>query len=210
MKTTGFDRLILCQPKEFPSEQANKMATHGLGIIQNAQVVQNLDMCLNQMDLVFACSKRPRDLQIDHYHPRAAAGFIKGALNKDHQVALLFGNETSGLSNETIERAHAVIEIPMYDFNDSLNLSHAVQVILYEVFITPDNHVSIPQNQMPEADEKICFESHFQQILQRKGLIKHNSTWPKIRCMLRRLRPDRRELQLLFGLLTSENPVEKK
>ena len=210
MKTTGFDQLVLCQPKEFPSEQANKLATHGLPIVQKATVIDDLDTQLDQMDYIFACTKRPRGLQIEHYNPRVAAAMIHGALKKNHQVAVLFGNETSGLSNETIEKAHAVIEIPMADFNDSLNLSHAVQVILYEILMAPEGQMSCPQNEMPHADEKNCFEDHFKFVLEKKGLIRHGSTWPKIRCMLRRLRPDRRELQLLFGLLTAENPVEKK
>lgn len=210
MKTTGFDQLILCQPREFPSELANQRSTHGLSIVKSAKVIQDLDSYLDTVDYVFACSKRPRGLQIDHFNPKIAAALVNAALKKEQQVAVLFGNETSGLSNETIEKAHGVIEIPMADFNDSLNLSHAVQVILYEIMMAPIDQMSCPQNEMPKADEKNCFEDHFKQVLEQKGLIRHGSTWSKIRCMLRRLRPDRRELQLLFGLLTADNPVEKK
>ena len=213
MKTTGFENLVLFSPEKYPDTLASKMATHGIKILENARVIDNLSHFLSGMDFIIACTKRPRSLQIDHMSPQVVAPFILSELGKSHQVAILFGNETTGLSNSVIDMAHVVVEIPMDCFDDSLNLSHAVQVILYELLKQRD---SIPQAStaqkidMPLPEEKLLFESHLYEIINEAGLLKHSSTWGKIRNLLRRARPDRRELQLLFGLIKAIKPVPKK
>ena len=212
MKTTGVENLVLFSPEKYPDPMAAKMATHGIKVLDQAKVIDNLEGFLANMDFIVACTKRPRSLQIDHMSPGIVAPFVHSELKKAHEVAFLFGNETTGLSNSVIELAHVVVEIPMACFDDSLNLSHAVQVVLYELFKIED---SIPQvttaqrDEMPLSDEKTLFESHLYDIINEAGLIKHSSTWVKIRNMLRRARPDRRELQLLFGLLKAIKPVPK-
>ena len=207
MKTTGFSNLILYQPEHFPHQQASQMATHGVGILDNAEVINDLDDFLLGMDLVIACSKRPRNIQIDHYPPDSAAYIVQSSLQNSAKVALLFGNETSGLANSTLDYANIMLEIPMADSTDSLNLSHAVQIVLYEIFKLSDHKINRPsQQEMPLPSEKLAFEDHLYNTIEQAGLIKHSSTFSKIRSMLRRMRPDRRELQLLFGLLNAVLP----
>ncbi len=207
MKTTGFSNLILYQPEHYPHQQASQMATHGIGILDNASVIDDLDMFLLGMDLVVACSKRPRNIQIDHYSPDTAAYMVQSSLQNDANIALLFGNETSGLANSTLNYANILLEIPMADSADSLNLSHAVQIVLYELFKLANQKINLPpQQEMPLASEKLAFEEHLHTTIKQAGLIKHSSTFSKIRSMLRRMRPDRRELQLLFGILNAALP----
>ena len=203
MKTTGLEHLVLFSPKEFPSEEANKLATHGIKILENARVIDNLERFIYEMDLVVACTKRSRKIAIDQYDVRTSAQITSAAHQSDQHVALLFGNETTGLSNEIVESCHHILEIPMHCGNDSLNLSHAVQVALYEIqqALNARQSVYLPQHEMPCADEKEHFEKTLAQVIENTGFIKHRGAMDRIYAMLRRMRPDRRELQLLFGLL---------
>ena len=203
MKTMGLEHLVLFKPREFPSEEANKLATHGIKIVENARVIDDLDRFIYEMDLVVACTKRSRKIAIDQYDVRTSAQITSAAHQAEQQVALLFGNETRGLSNEIVESCHHILEIPMHCGNDSLNLSHAVQVTLYEIqqALSARQSVYLPQNEMPCADEKKHFEKTLASAIENTGFIKHRSAMDRIYAMLRRMRPDRRELQLLFGLL---------
>ena len=203
MKTMGLDHLVLYQPKEFPSETANRLATHGIDILEKAHVINDLNRFIYEMDLVVACTKRSRKIQIDQHDAHSACLIAAGAHQKGQNVALLFGNETSGLANETIEKCHHILEIPMASNAHSLNLSHAVQIVLYEMqnVLAANRGVSIAQDEMPQADEKLAFEAHMRDVIENSGYIKFPSAMDRLYAMLRRLRPDRRELQLLFGLI---------
>ena len=121
MKTTGVENLVLFSPEKYPDPMAAKMATHGIKVLDQAKVIDNLEV---PCEYGFYCCmhKRPRSLQIDHMSPGIVAPFVHSELKKA-QVAFLFGNETTGLSNSVIELAHVVVEIPMACFDDSLNLS---------------------------------------------------------------------------------------
>jgi len=150
LKNMGLTQLTLVSPKEFPSSEAEARAAHAVDILNNASVFPTLKEALGDCNLILGCSGRPRTFSLPMVTPREAALEIQQHLqyestqennddNHGSQVAILFGNEQSGLSNEDLETCHFQIQIPTNPNYPSLNLAAAVQIIAYELFLIADS-----------------------------------------------------------------------
>lgn len=128
MYTMGFDQLILINPCEIIEESYTR-ARLGRKIIENAQIAESID-CLAPFHQIYGTTCRQRSLHLPVISSRELSG--QGLSTQDTHTAILFGNETNGLSNEMLGVCQAIIEIPTYQ-NSSLNLSHAIQLICYEL-----------------------------------------------------------------------------
>lgn len=137
LKTMGLSELYLVAPKLFPSEEATNLASHAGDVLETATVVPTLSEALRGCQLVFATSGRKRFIEWPSLNPREAAEKIK-QLSTAHpapKIAILFGNEKHGLSNEELETSHYQICIPTHTQYSSLNLAQSVQIIAYELFL---------------------------------------------------------------------------
>jgi len=135
MKTMGFSQLVLINPKDYPSGHATAMASGADDILEKTKVVDNLDDALKGCQLVCALSARSRTLPWPLVTPKIGCERIKHSLNHDGEgdIALLFGTESSGLSNQELQAANLHINIPANENYSSLNLAQAVQVLCYEL-----------------------------------------------------------------------------
>jgi len=128
MYTMGFNDLILINPCEI-NEEALLRARNGHEILTNAKIADNLDI-LDQFHAIFGTTSRHRSLNLPVYSSNSISDTILQDSKKD--TAILFGNEKNGLSNALLQTCQGVIEIPA-EPGCSLNLSHALQVICYEL-----------------------------------------------------------------------------
>lgn len=132
MKTMGLSRLHLVRPRLFPHDEATALAAGAADLLDSARVEPNLDAAIGDCHFVLGASARRRGVALPELSPREAAAQLLAAAGSG-PVALLFGTERTGLSNDELQRCHACVRIPADPGYSSLNLSQAVQVLSYEV-----------------------------------------------------------------------------
>jgi tRNA/rRNA methyltransferase len=132
MKTMGLDVLYLVKPERFPDAEATARATGASDVLERAKVCASLDDALAGTALAVAVSARRRDLSHKVLTPREVAPLMLEYAGTQ-QVALVFGNETSGLSNAEVGKCQLQTSIPANPEFSSLNLAAAVQVLAYEL-----------------------------------------------------------------------------
>ncbi len=132
MKTMGLTRLSLVAPKTFPSAEATALASGADDVLHAALVVDTLPEALAGHTVAYATTARPRRLEWPLANPREAASQI-ASLTDVGRVAVVFGREQSGLSNDELECCQRAVRIPTSSEYASLNLAQAVQVISYEL-----------------------------------------------------------------------------
>lgn len=144
MKNMGFRRLCLVEPlslnetDDFPCFEATRRASGAVDLLKSAETVETLDQALAGCHLVVGASARSRKMVWPLMNPRDCAALVLDRVvhaksEAPVQVALLFGQESSGLSNEELQRCHYHVNVPADPAFSSLNLAMAVQVICYEL-----------------------------------------------------------------------------
>jgi tRNA/rRNA methyltransferase len=217
MKTMGLARLHLVRPKRFPHADARAMASGALDVLESAQVCATLDEALSGTRFSVALSARARELSHPPLDARAAAKELARAA-RGNEVALVFGNETVGLSNAEVMRCSRIARIPADPKYASLNLAQAVQVMAYEVrlaALVPGAAASASRVEFAAHEEIENFYAHLERSLYASGFL-HPRYPRKLMDRLRRLfakaRLEKVEVNILRGMLTlwdEQNPREK-
>ena len=134
MKTMGLSRLVLVNPKKFPHYEASKLAAGAESVLLNAEVVQTTKEALSDCTMVLGTSVRDREVTWPTFSPRETAAQVDRHVSEaEHQVAILFGRESSGLTNAEMDLCQSQIRISANQEYSSLNLANAVQIIAYEL-----------------------------------------------------------------------------
>jgi TrmH family RNA methyltransferase len=132
MKTMGLSQLYLVNPAVFPSSQADAMASSAADLLKQAHVCSTLAEALAGTTLALGVSARRGDIVADVLTPPEAATRLLTEAQAG-PVALVFGNETSGMSNEELGFCQGLVTIDANPEYSSLNLAAAVQVLSYEI-----------------------------------------------------------------------------
>lgn len=220
MLTMGISELVLVNPDRYPHPQARATAAHALPVLEGARVAPSLDEALVGCGWVLAASARVRHLGDEPMTPwDGAAKAIEIA--RVAPVALVFGCERTGLTNEELDRCHASVMIPTNPGYSSLNLSQAVQILAYELRrmalpMVPavSSKRDHPWYEPPGAEDMERFYEHMQRMLLSTGFL--DPTNPRhlmrrLRTFFNRASPDRNELNILRGILTSfEKPKSRR
>ena len=131
MDNFGLSKLFIVNPRDgWPSKRAETSAKHADKIINKAKVYDHLDDAVLNFDLVIATSNRKRFLTKKTYDN---FNILQKKIIDFKSIAILFGPENSGLSNQDIRLANFLFNIPTNNSNKSLNLSHAVSLMSYEL-----------------------------------------------------------------------------
>jgi tRNA (cytidine32/uridine32-2'-O)-methyltransferase len=211
MKNMMLSQLVLVNPASFPHAEATARAAGADDLLANARVVATLDDAIADCAWVVGTSARVRRLGWPLLDPRA---FAQQAWQEavSQPVALLFGRERVGLSNEELERCHAMVYIPTNPEYSSLNVASAVQVLCYELLQSSvaDEGSGLPQ-QAPEmpyatAQELEALYEHLQRVLAALAFLKTEQPtvlMRRLRRLYNRARLDRNELNILRGILTA-------
>lgn len=134
MKTMGLRELSLVRPREYQNHECYARASGAEDIIDNASVHDSLQSALEDASWVIGTSARLRSLKWPQFDAREAAGKV-AEHSQAGAVAIVFGRESSGLSNDELGRCSALLTIPTANDFSSLNLGAAVQVICYELMM---------------------------------------------------------------------------
>ena len=209
MKTMGLTQLVLVDPQALPDDNAIALAAGASDVLVNARIVPTLDDAIADCGLVIGTSARSRTLSWPMLDPREAGEKLVTERMK-HPVALVFGRERTGLTNDELQKCHYHVAIPANPEYSSLNLAMAVQTLCYEV------RMRWLQDQLPESDEERVdypsaqqlegFYLHLEQTLQKTGFITEEHpghVMSKLRRLFNRARPEVVELNILRGILTS-------
>ena len=138
MKVMGLSDLRLVNPKCDIDDEARARASGAVDVLETARVHDSLDAALADTMLAAACTSRRRDLPHPAYTPRQAAPqLLQHAMQAP--VAVVFGSETFGLSNDQLMRCRWLLNIPANPDYASLNLGAAVQVLAYELRSTAED-----------------------------------------------------------------------
>lgn len=132
LKTMGLARLVLVAPEQYPADEAFRRAAGADDLLARAEVLPTLAEAVADCRFVLGCTARSRRVALDELAPRDAAARVVALAGSD-EVALVFGRERIGLSNEELQLCHAAVHIPANPEYSSLNLAAAVQVLAYEV-----------------------------------------------------------------------------
>ena len=135
MKNFGVTDLILVNPKVSPTNKiARKFAVHAVDILENAKIHESLEEALNRIDLAIGTSGLVGGDYIPERAPISPEEFAKRLSIYDGEIGLVFGRESRGLDNEELKKLDFTVTIPTSEKYPIMNLSHAVAVILYEVY----------------------------------------------------------------------------
>ncbi|MDX2369678.1 MAG: TrmJ/YjtD family RNA methyltransferase [Colwellia sp.] len=132
MKTMGLSQLVLVDPIEMPNGQAQALAAGATDVLSNAKVVSSLSEAIEDCGLVIGTSARSRTLPWPMLEPRGCGEKMITEAG-EYPVALVFGRESSGLTNDELQLCHFHVQIPANPDYSSLNLAMAVQTLSYEV-----------------------------------------------------------------------------
>ncbi|MDD5295657.1 MAG: RNA methyltransferase [Rhodocyclaceae bacterium] len=207
MKTMGLTRLVLVNPRSFPDAEATSRAAAAADVLENARVCASLSQALEGTTLAYALTARRRDLATATRWPRqAAAELVAGAALGE--VALVFGHETSGLSNEEVALCHAPVSIPTNPACSSLNLGAAVQVLCYELRLAAEEPGEAPSGTLTPAsfEEVEGFLNHLEGAMVRNGFLdpeKPKRLMPRMRRLFARTRLEKEEVAILRGVLSA-------
>jgi tRNA (cytidine32/uridine32-2'-O)-methyltransferase len=131
MKTMGQSKLYLVNPRRYPDPQADWRAAGALDVLEQAVVVSTLEEAIGDCQWVVGTSTRMRRIPWPVANPRQIAAQLA---EQEGDVAIIFGREASGLSNDELRACNYHLQIPASDDYPSLNLAMAVQVVCYELF----------------------------------------------------------------------------
>ncbi len=160
MKVMGLNDLALVNPKCEIDDEARARASGAVDVLENAAIHTSLDEALAGVVLAAACTSRRRDLPHPAYTPRQAAPKLLG-IAATQPVALVFGSETFGLSNEQLMKCRWLLNIPSNPAYSSLNLGSAVQVLAYELRSSlDDSTLDLPEFELAphEAEQALLVE----------------------------------------------------
>ena len=133
LKNFGFKKLDLVKPKEsWPNKKASATSVGAKDVLNKTKVYSNIKDAINKYDVVYASSARRRDINKRHLSFNQFIQSIKK--NKKKKIGIMFGPEASGLSNEEISYSNYIFKIPVNKNFESINLSHSVILICYEIF----------------------------------------------------------------------------
>ncbi|MGX5174450.1 RNA methyltransferase [Aliikangiella sp. IMCC44653] len=176
LKVMGLSRLSLVNPSKFPSAEATERASRADDVLANAQVVTNIEEAISECRLVVGTSARTRSLPSKLVTPRELTNIIKANPQK-RPVAVLFGTENSGLTNQELHLCHYHVYIPTNPEYSSLNLASAVQLVAYELSLAFAEFEPLPSPEIPENEQPIPREllagtlAHFDEVMRLTGYL---------------------------------------
>jgi TrmH family RNA methyltransferase len=208
MKNMGLERLVLVRPKEFPHSEASARASGAVDVLERATVAASVEEGIADCGLVVATTARDRDQNVRVLDIRDAAPRLVSESGRA-PVALLFGNERTGLTNDELSLAHLLLRIPANPAYPSLNLAMAVQLVTYEIYRARGAHfVAAPQAvPLASALEMERLYAHLAEVLEQVGFRDRTTSgthlMERIRRFVNRAELDQNEANIVRGILTA-------
>ncbi len=211
IKVMGLSQLSLVNPKTFPCAEATERASKASDLLSNATVYSSTEAAIADSRLVVGASVRTRSLPSRLVTPRELAEIIDNN-QQNVPVALLFGTENSGLTNEELHLCHYQVYIPTNPEYSSLNLASAVQLISYEMRLAFSDMQQLPEQRISANEQMVSHQQlegllvHFKDIMTATGYL--NPKHPKqieirLNRLLNKAQITESEYKVLRGFLSS-------
>jgi tRNA (cytidine32/uridine32-2'-O)-methyltransferase len=218
MKNMGLSRLYLVDPRQFPHEEANWRAASADDVLKNAVVTQTLGEAVGDCQFIAGTSARERRIPWPLMDARGCAEKIDAVSDRE-QVAILFGREDRGLTNEELKLCNLHLNIPTSEAYSSLNLAMAVQIVSYELRMRMLG-AELPGREDDQWDAPFAtqenmerFYTHLEKTLTDIEFLDPaapRQLMSRLRRLYGRVRLDEMELNILRGILTeTEKWVDK-
>jgi len=215
MKNMGFERLYLVKPRRFPDEEATWRAASAGDVLDSAVVVNSLFEALSDCAFAVGASARERRIPWPILDARRASAEMVTRASQS-EVALVFGREDRGLTNEELELCHLHVNIPTSDAYRSLNLAMAVQILCYELRMQvlfedlPESSDSDWDAPFADVESLSRFYEHLEQTLIDIAFLDPaapRQLMKRLRRLYNRIQIDEMELNILRGILTETQKV---
>jgi len=206
LKTMGLSQLAVVNPKRFPDPQAEWRAAGAQDVLAATRTFASVDAAIADCQWVVGTSTRSRRIPwpVLSAEQVAAQALAEAGSN----IAILFGRESSGLTNEELQKCHCHLQIPASPDYPSLNLAMAVQVVSYELFKQAAGEGTVAQDwdrppaTMGQVEDLL---QHLERVLTASAFLDSanpGQTMTRLRRLFTRMRPDATEVQMLRGILT--------
>lgn len=207
MKNMGFAELVLVNPRYFPHPDATARASGADDLLDTARVVDSLADAVGDCVLVLGTSGRSRAIPWPSVSARDAAAKALSR-SREGNVALVFGPEKNGLSNEDLDRCQLLVSIPTDPEFSSLNLGMAVQVLTYELRAQQSEPLPAFESEAPPATAAAIehFHAELEALLLDVGFLDPDNPrhlMRRLRRLFARAAPDENEINILNGILSS-------
>jgi len=208
MKTMGLNKLTLVSPKTFPSAQATARAAGADDILYEATICNSLSEAISNSGWVVGTSARSRHIPWPEITPRDCAQRILEEVSQG-EVSIVFGRESSGLTNRELEQCNNVMRVPTDCSFASLNVAAAMQIIGYELRLAclsvnePNTQVSVDS---VTNDDMEGFYHHLKEVLIQVDFLDESAPkllMRRLKKIFNRIRLDRSELNILRGILSA-------
>ena len=209
MKNFGFSNLKIVSPKFiFPNHKTKVTAVGAYDIINKAKVFNTTDKAVSEFDIIISFSARRRDVNKKNITIKDFHNILKK--RKNSKIGLMFGPEASGLSNIDLSLSNFILQIPTTKNFKSLNLSHSVTVICYEIFKFTNkktfNKIG-KKNKISSKSDISFLVKHLVKLLEKKNFFlpveKKHSMLLNINNLIYRLEPNDKELRILASIISS-------
>ena len=223
MKTMGLSKLVLVAPKTYPHPDINALAAGAVDLIEQIEIVETLEDAIKDCHIVFGTSARSRTIPWPLLDARPAAEMsLKAVCEQQQEIAVVFGREDRGLTNEELAMANYHVTIPVNTEYGVLNVAQAIQVICYEMRMAalamteltanPDANMHVTDDIDMQWDEPLVthemmeqFYPHIEKMLAEIEFMdpKNPRLLPlRLRRLFGRIQLDRMEYHLLRGIFS--------
>ena len=230
MKTMGLCKLVLVSPKTYPHPDIDALAAGATDLIDQIEIVETLEDAIKDCHIVFGTSARSRTIPWPLLDARPAAQkSMKAVLQEQQEIAVIFGREDRGLTNEELALANFHVTIPVNTEYGVLNVAQAIQIICYEMRMAATElmehqvddkaTMKVTEDDAMEWDEPLVtheqmeqFYPHIQKMLEEIEFLdpKNPRLLPlRLRRLFGRIQLDRMEYHLLRGIFSRVQALNK-
>jgi len=219
MKNMGLSRLYLVDPIAKIDEEAVQRSSRADDILESVVICETLEEAIADCGLVVGTSARSRSIPWPLMSPRQCADRSAQAAAAGNEVAVVFGRESRGLTNEELHLCHAHVHIPTDENFSSLNVAQAIQVLCYELrmamVVEPEGEASTSEEgrwgvdwdyPMATHEQLNGMLQHMEKTLVEIGFLDPNTPkqlMSRMRRLFQRAAPDRMEINILRGMLVA-------
>jgi TrmH family RNA methyltransferase len=211
MMNMGLSRLVLVNPPHDDNGDAYRLAAGADQILHRALVFTSLEKAVTGQSLVIGTSRQKGRRRKNIMLPRDMAMQVVPLL-AHNDVAVVFGNEVTGLEIRDVILCHELVSIPSAESFPSLNLSHAVLIVAYELFVIAGGTAAPSARKLACTEDVELFYDRLQDTLQGIGFFNDQDSirmMHSLRQIFGRCQLDGRDVQILQGILSSFNRVQK-
>jgi TrmH family RNA methyltransferase len=202
IKTMGFRNLWLINPCDHLSIDARKLAHGAEEILEQARIFENLSDALADMHFSIATTNRLREYRMPAFTPEEAAQRV-AQIAPQHKVAVVFGREQSGLTNEELRCCHAISTVPAAVTHPSLNLAQAVMIYAYAFFSAKPDRLPIYDWEPATQVEIESVYTHLEETMKRLNFVPRDN-WDRFVMRFKRLfgraYPEKRDVRLMHKI----------